>query len=445
MFNVTQSALRLLLAAALALVPTLGDAHDARQWTGENWVATWATGPAGPPSNSQLLRFNQQTVRLIVHTSIGGSQVRVRLSNEHGNSPLRIGAAHVALRIAGAVIVPGSDRVLTFSGSPTVVIPPRAPVLSDPVTLQVPPMSDLAVSLYFPGAAFGTTVHGLSYQTSYISVAGNYAGATSMPVQQAMTSWPFLTEIDVQSSFLDASIVAFGDSITDGASTIYDANHRWPDFLFRRLHAQQNSLSAATAEQNSLLAQRALGVANRGIGGNRLLRTLPSSTVGPAGLVRFDRDVLAAAGVEYLIVLLGINDIGFAGAFTPASEAVTAEDLIAGYRQLIARAHAKGIVVFGGTLTPFEGTGVPGFYTADKEAVRQAVNAWIRTSSEFDAVIDFDLAIRDPGNPARILPVFDSGDHLHPNDAGMQAMANAIPLSLFSDFAFAKLRQTPSK
>ena len=189
----------------------------------------------------------------------------------------------------------------------------------------------------------------------------------------------------------------------------------------------------------------ALGVANRGIGGNRLLRDLPGAAVGPAGLVRFDRDVLAAAGAEYVIVLLGINDIGLPGAFTPADEAVTAEDLIGAFRQLIARAHAKGLVIFGGTITPFEGTGVPGFYTPAKEAVRQAVNAWIRTSNEFDAVVDFDLAIRDPARPARMLPVFDSGDHLHPNDAGMQAMANAIPLRLFSEHAFARLRQTLGK
>lgn len=413
----------LLLAAALTLAAQLASARG----TEPRWVASWAAAPAGPPAPTEMFRFRQQTVRLIVHTSIGGSQLRIRLSNEHGSVPLRIGGAQIALRLAGADIVPGSSRALTFSGSPTVVIPAGAPALSDPVGLSVPPMSDVAVSLYLPGESLGTTVHGLAYQTSYLSVAGNFAEAPEFPIQQSMTSWPFLTELDVLASSLDVAVVAVGDSITDGVATTVDANHRWPDFLARRLHARR-----AARDPDALHGQRAIGVANRGIGGNRLLRTLAASTVGPAGLVRFDRDVLATAGAEYLIVLLGINDIGFPGAFTPADETVTAEELIAGYRQLIARAHATRVMIFGGTLTPFEGSGPPGFFTAAKEAVRQAVNHWMRSSGEFDAVIDFDLAIRDPAHPARMLPVFDSGDHLHPNDAGMQAMAAAIPLRLFS-------------
>ncbi|MEN3277847.1 MAG: hypothetical protein V7631_3637 [Massilia sp.] len=404
----------------------------------QQWVGTWGTAPAGPPLAAQTQTFNDQTLRLVVHTSIGGTQVRIRVSNEHGTTPLRIGAANIARRAAGSEIVAGTDRVLTFSGSPSITIPAGAPVLSDPVDLDVPALSDLAVSLYLPGQVQATTIHGSAFQTNYVSLPGNFTGAATLPTQRTITSWPFLTEVDVSAPGAGA-IVALGDSITDGAVTTIDANRRWPDLLALRLQTTRDQAGASPALR--ALNSR-LGVVNRGIGGNRLLRDPGEQPLfGRAALARFDRDVLATAGVRHLIVLIGINDIGHPGTGTiPATEAVTAQDLIAGYRQLIARAHAKGIPVYGATLTPFEGTVFPGYHTPEKEAVRQAVNNWIRSSDEFDAVIDFDRALRDPARPTRMLPAYDSGDHLHPNDLGMQAMANAIPLELFRNAGAAAAR-----
>lgn len=431
-----------LAAAALAishLALPFGAVHaQPGSWDpSQQWVGTWGTAPAGPPLAAQTQTFNDQTLRLIVHTSIGGTQVRIRVSNEHGATPLRIGAAHIARRGAGAEIVAGTDRVLTFSGSPSITIPAGAPVLSDPVNLEVPALSDLAVSLYLPGQVQATTIHGSAFQTNYVSLPGNFTGAATLPTERTITSWPFLTEVDVSAPGA-AAIVALGNSITDGAVTTRDANRRWPDLLALRL---QTTRDQAGSPGLRALNSR-LGIVNRGIGGNRLLRDPGEQPLfGISALARFDRDVLATAGVRYLIVLIGINDIGHPGTGTiPATEAVTAQDLIAGYRQLIARAHAKGIPVYGGTLTPFEGTVFPGYYTPEKEAVRQAVNNWIRTSDEFDAVIDFDRAVRDPAHPTRMLPAYDSGDHLHPNDLGMQAMANAIPLELFRGAGTAALK-----
>lgn len=279
-----------------------------------------------------------------------------------------------------------------------------------------------------------------------MSLPGNFVGAATLPTERTITSWPFLTEVDVSAPG-GASIVALGDSITDGAVTTIDANHRWPDLLALRLQTTRDLLGASknpTAKQASLIGLNGrLGVVNRGIGGNRLLRDPGEQPLfGKAALARFDRDVIATAGVKYMIVLIGINDIGHPGTGTiPASEEPTPQDLIAGYRQLIARAHAKGIAVYGATLTPFEGTVFPGYYSEEKEAIRQAVNNWIRSSDEFDAVIDFDRAVRDPSHPTRMLPAYDSGDHLHPNDLGMQAMANAIPLELFRSLPSATLKR----
>jgi lysophospholipase L1-like esterase len=434
------------LAAATLVVP-YSPAYAADPWESQNWVGTWGTAPAGPPLPAALQTFNNQTVRLIVHTSIGGTQVRIRVSNELGTTPLRIGNAHVALRDTGANIKAGTDRALTFSGFTSIVIPPGAPVLSDPIDLAVPALSDLAVSLYLPDPTPATTIHGSAFQTNYISTAGNFTGDTALPVDRTITSWPFLTQVDVLVPQSGAAIVALGDSITDGAVTTVDANHRWPDLLALRLQTTREPLSPFSGQlarqYPSLIGSNAkLGVVNRGIGGNRLLRDPGEQPLfGRAALTRFDRDVLATAGVEYMIVLIGINDIGHPGTGTiPLSETVTPNDLIGGYRQLIARAHEKGIAVFGATLTPFEGTVFPGYYTPAKEAVREAVNNWIRSSDEFDGVIDFEKAVRDPSHPTRMLPAYDSGDHLHPNDLGMQAMANAIPLELFREHGFARVR-----
>lgn len=421
-----------MLAAAGMSLPQLPAIAQSGPWRAEQWVGTWGTAPAGPPLPAQTQSFSNQTLRLIVHTSIGGSRVRIRISNELGTTPLRIGEAHVARRQGGAAIVDGSDRPLTFSGMRSIVIPAGAPVLSDPVDLDVPALSDLAVSLHLPDSVQATTIHGAAFQTNYVSLPGNFTGTATLPTERTITSWPFLTEVDV-SAPAHAAIVALGDSITDGANTTIDTNRRWPDLLALRLQTTRDLISAPNGIATLSAPNARLGVVNRGIGGNRLLRDPGEQPLfGRAALARFDRDVLATAGVRYLIVLIGINDIGHPGTGTiPASEAVTAQDLIAGYRQLIARAHAKGIAIYGATLTPFEGTVFPGYYTPEKEQVRQAVNNWIRSGDEFDGVIDFERAVRDPAHPTRMLPAYDSGDHLHPNDLGMQAMANAIPLELF--------------
>jgi lysophospholipase L1-like esterase len=411
---------RSFLAAGLALAATLAAAPGAmaQNWTAEHWIGTWGAGPGGPPLPANTQIFTDQTVRLIVHTSVGGSRVRIRLSNELGSTPLRIGAAHIALRAGGADIQTGSDRALTFSGNTGITIPPGAPVLSDPVDLDVPALSDLAISLYLPGTVGATTIHGTASQTNYVSLPGNFVGAASLPTQRTILSWPFLTEVDVEGgqSAGGAAIVTLGDSITDGTRSTPDTNNRWPDWLARRLQTVRDPVQGLNNR---------LGVVNRGISGNRLLSNPPEgSLAGRNILERFDRDVLATAGVRYMTLMIGINDIGNSPNATP----LPAEELIAGYRQVIARAHAKGIFVFGATLTPFEGAG---YYSPEKELVRQAVNNWIRSSDEFDAVIDFDRATRDPAHPARFLPAYDSGDHLHPNDLGYQAMGNAVPLELF--------------
>ncbi|QBE67446.1 SGNH/GDSL hydrolase family protein [Pseudoduganella lutea] len=383
----------------------------------QDWAGTWGTAPADAAPKT-LETFTNQTLRLIVHTSIGGSKVRIRLSNELGTAPLRIGAAHVALRAGGAEIVADTGRALTFGGRPAVVIPPGAPVLSDPVDLVVPARADLTVSLHLPGEAQASTVHGNAFQTSYVSGPGNFTATAAFPTQRTITSWPFLTAVDVMAPGA-ATIVALGDSITDGSNTTVDTNRRWPDVLARRLQTGRPDVK--------------VGIVNRGIGGNRLLRD-PGEwpPFGRAVLARFDRDVLATTGVRHVVLLIGINDIGHPGTGSmPAAEGPSAEDLIAGYRQVIARARAHGIAIHGATLTPFEGTVFPGYYTAPKEAVRQAVNKWMRESGEFDSVIDFDRALRDPARPTRLQAKYDSGDHLHPNDAGMAAMAEAVPLQLF--------------
>jgi lysophospholipase L1-like esterase len=414
--------------AELCSTPALADGR-AGERDGARWVATWATGPAGPNVGATP-QFNNQTVRYIIHTSVGGNQVRVKLSNTFGADPLVIGSAHVARRRAGAQagaqagarIERASDRRLTFSGVDHVTVPAGALVVSDPVSLDVGALSDLAISLYLPQPTAGVTTHVLALQTSFIAAGtGDATGATDLPGAAQTTSWEFVTGVDVTVRG-GAAVVALGDSITDGAASTTDANLRWPNVLAARLQAGG--------------ATRGLGVIDQGIIGNRILHpTEPDvgNLFGPAGLARFDRDVLAQAGVAYVIVLLGINDIGHPGSNAPASDEVSAEEIEAGLRQFVERAREHGIRVFGATLTPFENTTLVNFFSPEKEVKRQAVNHWIRTAGAFDAVIDFDAAIRDPGHPARILPAFDGGDHLHPSDAGQRAMGEAIPLRLFDD------------
>jgi lysophospholipase L1-like esterase len=394
----------------------------AQQGDGSEWIGTWTASPQpvwdadffAPVGIPRALR--NQTLRQIARVSLGGDQVRVVISNEYGGRPLVIGAAHVALAGDGVAIEPGSDRVLTFSGSPTVAIPPGAPMISDPVDLAVEPLGSVAVSLFLPEITPTTTWHNEGAQTAYISGDGDFAGDTAFEPAQTTKSRIFLSEIMVDAAPDARAVVTFGDSITDGAASTPDANHRWPDFLAERLHE----------------AGARVAVLNQGISGARVLR----DRMGDNALARFDRDVLSQPRADTVILMMGINDIGWPDTIlVPEGEpAPTADDIIAGYKQLIERAHFDGMAIFGATLTPFEDTfhGHPlfGYYNEEKEAKRQAVNAWIRTSGAFDGVIDFDAMTQDPNNPKHIRAAFDSGDHLHPQDTGYQAMAEGIDLEM---------------
>jgi lysophospholipase L1-like esterase len=402
--------------AAAALAPFSGatlagqDDHGLGHYDKNRvWVGTFATSPQFVRSTQTAVIFPAQTtIRQIVHTSVGGAGVRVRLSNEFGTGPLKIDAAHVALRGSGSNIIPGTDYQLTFSGESSVMLAPGAPAVSDPVPLWVPPLSDLAISVYLPDETTGSTLHSVGLQTNYYASGGDYTGDFSFPANTMIQNYFFLGGVEVLASSRAAAVVTLGDSITDGTRSTPDTNSRWPNFLAQRLQGAHNL--------------GPVGVLNEGISGNRIY----SGEAGVPTLARFDRDVLSKPEVEFMTLLIGINDIGNSARGT--GPFVTPEDIIAGYRQIIARAHAHGIKVYGGTLTPIKGSGYD-FPQAEDD--RQAVNEWIRTSGEFDAVIDFDLATRDPSDPAQFLPAYDSGDHLHPNDLGYQVMAGTIPLKLF--------------
>ncbi|MBV9634028.1 MAG: SGNH/GDSL hydrolase family protein [Methylobacteriaceae bacterium] len=414
---------RALLAAVtvLAIGFAGGEARSQGADTGD-WIGTWAASPQpvwtpdffAPVNIPRALR--NQTVRQIVRVSLGGSRFRVVLSNEYGTSPLLVGAAHVALAAGGSAIVAGSDHALTFGGKPTITIPPGAPAVSDPVDLTVPALGSLAVSLFFPEISPTTTWHNEGVQTAYISDDGNVTAETDFKASQTVKSRIFLSEILVDAKPNARAVVTFGDSITDGAASTPDANHRWPDFLAERL----NKAGAEVA------------VINEGISGARVLR----DRMGDNALARFDRDVISQPHVDTVVLMMGINDIGWPETIlVPKGEpAPSADDIIGGYKQLIARAHAHHIRILAATLTPFEDTfhGNPlfGYYSEDKETKRAAVNQWIRTSGAFDGVIDFDAATRDSANPKHIRAEYDSGDHLHPQDAGYQAMAAAVDLGL---------------
>jgi lysophospholipase L1-like esterase len=385
----------------------------------KNWVGTWTSTPA--PVEGRTL--GGQTARMIARVSIGGQTVRIRLSNACGLRKLTIGAVHIARHLDGTAIDPGSNRAVTFNGATSATIGAGALVVSDPIEFDLKALSDLAVSVYLPDRledTFQITGHGNARQTSYLSPHGDFSSATDLTDAEPIEDLLILSGIDVLAPTGTGGIVTLGDSLTDCNISTIDAHRRWPDELARRLQARH--------EQDG---GRLLGVMNQGIGGNRILH----DKRGDSCLRRFDRDVLAQPGVTHAIVFLGINDIR--NRYADPKEIVTADEMIAGLNQLAMRAHAAGIKIYGGTMLTFENEnynpppGLPGLYTEAGEAVRQAVNGWIREAGAFDAVIDFELALRDPDHPTQMLPVYDCGDHLHPGDEGYLRMGQFVDLSLF--------------
>ncbi|MDE3200924.1 MAG: SGNH/GDSL hydrolase family protein [Acidobacteriota bacterium] len=399
------AAVMLVSAATLAL-PSL-----AQKPAPSPWVGTWATSPFGGDPWHSIPTLVDSTLREVVHTSLAGSELRVRLTNEFGKEPLRVDEATVARTANASGVDAATLHDLKFGGSASVVIPPGAEVLSDPVALAVPAGVDLTISIYLPLQQISdVSVHSSAQQDNYI-VTGNHVSDAELTSPKVVPSWYFVKGVDVKPAAANAAaVVAFGDSITDGAYATENQNHRWPDYLATRLRN-----NPATAN---------LSVLDEGIGGNCVL----IHCVGPNALARFDRDVLAQAGVKYIIVLESINDIGALHNPNQPDYQLTAEDLEQGLAQLVARAHEHGIQVFGATLTPYKGAG---YFTEKGEEIREAVNKWILTSGVFDGTVDFDKATRDPANPLVFAPQYDSGDHLHPKDAGYSAMADSIDLSLF--------------
>jgi len=399
---------------AFAVGASLLATQAARADTGQDllflqreWVESWSAAPQQPVDpvvGGTVRSFSDQTIRQVLRLSTGGRTLRIRLTNEYCTGPVTIGAVHVALANGSGGIVAGSDHVVTFSGgSGSVTVPTAAPAVSDLIQFPVSGLTSLAISLYVPDGENpgGATPHSLGQQTAYI-VPGDQTGAATLTGAETTTSRFLLSGVDVLKGELGATIVTLGDSITDGFASTVDANHRYPDYLAQRLQGR-------------------VAVANEGISGNRVL----SEGIGPNAQSRFDRDVLSRPGVRYVILLEGINDIGPLLNLGPRP---SADEIIAGYRQLIARSHELGVLIFGGTLTPYQGAG---YYTDAGEAIREAVNAFVRTSGEFDGVVDFDAAVHDPANPLRFLPAYDSGDHLHPNDVGYAKMADSVDLRLF--------------
>ena len=382
------------------------------------WVGSWAASQQIPEPNNALPAndLRDATLRQIVHLSLRGRTLRVHVSNAFGTAPLHFTSVHIAHPVSNSspAIDPATDRQLTFHGSPRVIVPPAAEFLSDSLDYPVEPGGDLAISIHFDNPPERQTGHPGSRATSYL-VHGDLVAAADLPKAKKVDHWYQLSGIDVTASDA-ASVVALGDSITDGHGATTNGNDRWPDVLARRLQADP--------------ALRNIGVLNQGIGGNHLL----TDGLGPNALARFDRDVLAQPGVRYLFVLEGVNDLGGLARTKEVSadeHAAFVQRVISAYEQINARAHSQRIRVIGCTILPYVGSDYyhPGLTS---EADRQAVNAWIRTPGHFDAVVDFDQVTRDPTRPDRLRPAFDCGDHLHPSPAGYAAMANAIPLSLFT-------------
>lgn len=386
------------MAVGATLLATAGVASAAAT---PAWVDAWGAAPQSSAAETTVPTFANQTLRLIVHLHAGGNSVRVRLANSFGDRAVTFGRVSVGVRTGGAGV--GSTRAVAFAGRSSVTVAKGAEISSDPAALNVAAGQDLAVSVYLPTDTGPATWHRSALQTSYISTAGDHTRDTAAGAYSTTAShWFFLDAVSV-STTAPGAIVALGDSITDGSGSPGNANHRWPDFLYARL-------AGGSAES----------VVDEGIAGNKVLTDDPRS--GVSALHRLSRDVLVRRGLRHVILLEGINDLR-----DPVKQA-TADEIIAGYRQIIDRVHAKHVKIFGATLTPVEGSAR---YTAVMEGERQKINSWIRTSGAFDGVIDFDKATQDPADPLRFLPAYDSGDHLHPNDKGYQAMAAAIDLNLF--------------
>jgi lysophospholipase L1-like esterase len=379
----------------------------------EEWVGTWACSPqlVEPQNRPPDPGLAGSTLRQVIHLTLGGSQLRFRFSNEFGATPLTVTSIHIALPGEPGSIKPESDRALTFNGKPSVTIPGGALMFSDPIAFNVAPLSDVVVTFHADTVPDGITGHPGSRSTSYLA-AGDEVSATTLPSPVTTEHWYVLDGVDVQPKKNSAAIVALGDSITDGRGSITNQNTRWPDDLARALAADKKYAN--------------ISVLNQGIGGNRILR----DGLGPNALSRFDRDVVAQSGVRWLLVFEGVNDIGGTKAATDnGAPSTVADEIIQALQQFITRAHTHSIGVYGATITPF---GQSFYSNASTEADRQKVNTWIRTSGQFDAVIDFDKAVRDPNKPDQLDAAFDSGDHLHLNSEGYRKMAADIDLNLFT-------------
>ena len=406
-------------AVALAVIATAAPANAAGN---EPWITTWAATPAPRWAEELPAPFNvpevlgDQTVRQVTRISVGGDQLRVVISNEFGTRPVTIGSASVALSAGGGAIDPASVKALTFGGKPSGVIPPGAPLISDPVDFAAKPLSSIAVSFYLPKRTGIASVHWDGTQTGYVA-SGDKTMDADLKADSTNKSRLLLSRILTTAKPDSTAIVFFGDSITDGACSTTDSNNRWPDHIAERLQAEGHADVA---------------VVNEAYSGDRVL----TNGMGTNALSRFDISVVSHPRVSTVVMMMGINDIGWPGqgAITPSDPEPTADDVIAGYKQIIDRAHAHGLRFVGVTLTPFvdtfKGTPLSGYYTADKEKIREAVNDWIRANKTADGLIDFDKLVEDPKNPNHINPAYDCGDHLHPNDAGYQAMAKAVDLNV---------------
>ena len=391
----------------------------------EKWVATWASSPAPPDPDPHrpILNLQNQTVRERVRISVGGFQFSIRLTNEYGSAPLVIGSVRAGVPTDPAGVKPGSIQTVTFGGRNSITIPAGAPAISDPVAMPVAYGAEISISLYLPERVTTPTGHEFALKRAIISPPGDHTNDEEIQGGTEDSRSVFVSAVLVPARPSQRLVVMFGDSIVDGYRSTLDADRNWPSDLISRV---------AKTPDNTKLA-----VVNEGIAGNRLLGDGPIAWMGASALARLDRDALSLPGVTHIVLEEGLNDIGFPGVkmgqllFADPADIRSSDDLIGAYRQLIARAHARGIKVIGGTMTPVEGFDVPGFYSDAKEAVRQAVNKWIRNTGAFDSVIDFDAVLRDPDHSSKVSDRFASKDHVHPNDAGYQAMADAVNLALF--------------